>query len=264
MAKYISASKLCLVVLIRLFVEDHVPATASIEVLSFIGSHLDPAVKKVLPPTQKKRAASDDQYLLNLADFHALLSRHPCKQKIGDDESVLTLWDVLTAYLLRISNLHTMSYFFSTLGELLQPDVPKEEGGRRVNVLAANTPLGMFVRRIRVEFDNLQFPDVMKLWSSLEHYLQPLYDRASAPKIEPIEVNLTIERLGLQVLADPKDESDVQDDYGTAGGSLRTQILQHNMDDPSVRLRTMDLQDVGRLLEFQVERMRSRHEHWGR
>lgn len=259
MARYISASKLCLVVLTRIYVEDYVPPSGTIEVLSFIGYYIDPEIKRIAASQKKKASTDDSQYLLSLEELHGLLNLHTCQLPGKNARDDFTVWDVFKVYLLKISNMHTMCHFLSSLGALLLPDVAREDGGTRVNILAANSPLGLFVRRVRVESENLQFPDVMKLWSSFERFVQPLRDEGHALYVQPRQLYALARDLNVPEMGDPQDEVGEGDTDDAASGGLAGQILARSAESHG-RSEAVSVYDVGRLLEFQIERMRRKLE----
>lgn len=259
MASYVSASKLCLVVLTRLYVEGHVPSAASIEVLSFIGSRLDPETKLVTPKVQKKQDAQKDLSALSLQDFQNVLSEDKFSgpvEKLGSD---ITLWEVFGSFLLQISDLHTMCHFFSNFDVFSETVPTHTREGTSTKPLAPNSPLGLFIRRFRVEFGNMHFPEVVKLWYSFERYVRPLRDDSEACALRSSTIQALAVHLNLQTLRDPKDE-DSRLEF-IPSDTLEAQIIAQSMGNESDQTDLTSSHDFERLLEFQIEQMRSKLYH---
>lgn len=256
MASYVSASKLCLVVLTRLYVEGYVPSRAAVEVLSFIGSRLDPETKLVTVRPQKKQDSQKDLSALSLQDFRSILSRDELPGHVGRLGSDVELWEVFGSFLLQISDLHTMSHFFSNLDVFFETVPTLGEDGTFTQPLAPNSPLGLFIRRVRVEFSNMHFPEIVKLWYSFERYVRPLRDDAEAWGLRLHMTDAITTHLNLQTLRGPKDEDEGLEH--TASDTLEAQIIAQSMGNESDQADLTSSHDFDRLLEFQIEQMRSK------
>lgn len=260
MARYISASKLCLAILVQTYVDGYVPPSATIEVLSFVGSCIDPEIKRVRAKPQKRQETGDELSALRLEDFKGVLAGHQVSNDSNENPQAFTLWEVLVHYLFSIENLHAMCDFFSTCHDMLSakpnPDVSSsEKHQRRTYPLAGNSPLGLFIRRVRVEFDNLQFPDVIKLWYDFERFRQPLLDQSSIEFVEEYRLaSLKQQYPEIRHSSNDQDGEGSLDAWTNAPGA---QWMQDSLEQTTERMEKTSLHDMERLLEFQIERMRS-------
>ncbi|KAH6607332.1 anaphase-promoting complex subunit 5 [Trichoderma cornu-damae] len=179
MARYLSAAKIGLLVLTELYVEEAMPSDAVMPVLSFIASHLigyDPNGPATSQATRWKKAERSVSLVISIKDFEKLLGSYPFLVGLPGKR----LWDQFLSNLWGIDSLHSLGEFFerisSTLSKTredlrdqgLDPDEP--EPGIK---LSHNSPLGAFVRRSRLEYQNLAFHDCTELWEDLVRYREP-------------------------------------------------------------------------------------------
>jgi anaphase-promoting complex subunit 5 len=86
-----------------------------------------------------------------------------------------TLFDVFLKHVWEMKSLDSLFELFDRLGDLLarpREDGPQDDNPNQI-LLSQNSPLGVLVRRARVEFIRLQFDDAIRLWSGFIAYRAP-------------------------------------------------------------------------------------------
>ncbi|EGD86152.2 hypothetical protein H112_07080 [Trichophyton rubrum D6] len=169
-----------------------------------------------------------------------------------------SIWDLFLKRLWQFDCADTLDEFFSSLADvlarsreerLLDPEGAKEADEEQKKhgrvVLARHSPLGAFVRRVRLEYTKLQFHDAMSLWKALIRYRMPTY--AAWAKKNPAEAQPAVDanlcELGLDL-----DSPLARVMYGDLADGGR------GADEGA----GMSVRDVERLLEFQISKMQSK------
>lgn len=183
MARYITPSKIGLLALIELYVEEAVPNDAIIPVLSFLASHiLDSDLQSTTTSApggaanRWQRAERSIGLVVSVKDFEDLLLPFPAVDRLPGRR----LWDRFLEKLWGIDSLDALQEFFSrrphvlarTRDELRRMAELGEQPPSGI-LLARNSPLGAFVRKAVLEFTRLQFHHSVELWKALVNYRQP-------------------------------------------------------------------------------------------
>lgn len=163
MTRYLTPSKIGLLVLIELYTDGIVSTSSTISILSFILAQLLPSSSV----KQSGKASSTPQYpVLNLDTFESLLKQH----NAGSGHPGRSLWDHFLAKIWKIDSLDALHDFFARLNNLLAK--PREEikkdgemgipppSGDMI-LLSRISPFGSFLRKSKIEFERLKFGDVL-------------------------------------------------------------------------------------------------------
>ena len=158
MIRYLTPSKIGLLVLIALYTEAMVPDDAIIPILTFITSRLIPQSVSVTDTSNDSTSPS-----LLISDFE--------KVTRGFETTIpgRTLHDAFLRRIWAISSLHALHNFFRNLSRILtkpRPQLLLEPPPDDKILISRVSPLGVFVRRAQLEFVRLQFDDSVKLWIS--------------------------------------------------------------------------------------------------
>ncbi|KAF1913582.1 anaphase-promoting complex subunit 5-domain-containing protein [Ampelomyces quisqualis] len=234
--RYLTAQKISLLVLVRLYCNSALPSSSTIPILSFILSH---TVSPTSPSARSRRtfgsASSDHDTTFSVDVFEDVLQGH------ASNMPGRTLLDLFLKHMWEMSSFDALHDLIDNLGELLvvpsptdvQVDVPLD----RIH-LSKTSPLGAFVRRARLEFTRLQFDDAMKLWATFVKY------RASTAQwtkrlagIASIGVDRVAAEMGLR----PGDDL-----YEIAYGHLEDQGQEGG---------ALSTDDLDRILDFQLDRL---------
>ncbi|KAH8651748.1 anaphase-promoting complex subunit 5-domain-containing protein [Ilyonectria robusta] len=256
MARYLNPTKICLLVLTELYNEGAVPSDAVLPVLSFITSHLmdHPPAKATADQTARwNRAERTVSLVIAIKDFERLLGSYPFLMGMPGRK----LWDQFLGKLWDINSLDALHEFFENLLDMLAKS--KEERRRLVELgeleeeeeeeegikFSPNSPLGMFLRRARLEFQRLQFHDCTELWKNFVRYRQPTahYLKRKIPGFG----RLSFDNVLLQGEQEDWDHKGVMDLASVAYGDMLT-------GDQSSTL-AVSTDDIEVLLEFQIEQM---------
>lgn len=167
------------------------------------------------------------------------------------------LWDQFLGKLWDLNSLDALHKFFGQSGHLLAPSKQEKERLAELGVseeedsgirLWPNSPLGTFVRRMRLEFFRLQFSDFAELWKSFVRYRQPTahYLKRKTPGFGRLSFDNVL------LLGE-------QEDWGYGSTMELASVAYGDMltGDESSTL-PVSTDDVENLLEFQIEQMQSR------
>lgn len=240
MSRYLTPSKIGLLVLISLYAESAVPSTATIPILSFMVSHLLPVEFLSSRPDT------------SLPDQSFVITIDSLQKATITQASIIpgrTVWDLLLRRLWEINSFDALHVFFDALTLLLQ--LPRHYGHfdspdsrlanpRRI-LVSRGSPFGFFVRRSQLEFTRLQFHDGITLWKSFIAYRDPTL--ALWKRRNPGVGELSFDRNLEEELAGPDDRiRDIV--YGNSIGDMQAEA-------------SVSTDDVERLLEYQIARMQS-------
>ena len=237
MSRYLTPSKIGLLALISLYAESAVPSVATIPILSFLVFHVLPANSAA---SQKGSSLQLRYITLAIEEFQ--------KATISHVSGIpgRTIWDLLLNKLWELNSFDALHLFFDTLSSLLQkiPDEQQQDGvvsTTKPMRLSRASPLGLFVRRTRLEFTRLQFHDGVSLWRNFVVYRAPTLPQwrkrnQSAGHIS-FDTNLQEEQLDLT-------DRLTNVVYG--------EIARRAEHDASI-----STEDVEKLLEYQIDQMQS-------
>ncbi len=149
-----------------------------------------------------------------------------------------TLLELFLKSMWEMNSFDALHALFDNLGELLMSPPSIEEEVQDRIYLSKTSPLGVFVRRARLEFDRLQFEDTIALWSSYVKYRAPTAQWSKRlAGLAASGVDAVIADLGMQE-GDPV--------YEMAYGTL------NDTDDGT---QGISVDDLDRVLEFQLDRL---------
>lgn len=235
MSRYLTAQKISLLVLVKLYCESVLPSSATIPILSFVLSHTNSRTQSVW---RRRTFRKDLDPSFPIEAFEDVLQGQPSNMPGR------TLLDVFLKKMWEINSFDAMHEMFDTIGNLLvkgQDDDNELQGLEDPDriLLSKNSPLGTFIRRMRVEFTRLRFDDVTKLWSSFIAYRASTaqWNRriAEVASSSGIDFNATMMGLG------PGDEL-----FDIAYGDLTEVHTSGEM---------ISVDDFDRLLDFQLDKL---------
>jgi anaphase-promoting complex subunit 5 len=212
---------------------------AIIPVLSFIVSFVNYSVATRANEHKPKGLLS---VTASLEDFELLLTQQQSKV------TGRTLWDFLLHRLWSIDCLHALHQFFAELSNYItndqgQPHAATNDDAESTNriLLSPVSPLGIFIRKARLEFTRLQFHDSVRLWTALVRF------RASTEtawkRRQPTTLS-TVPDINLHSLSHDMDE-------------VFSQILYGSLRDTPSEEGFLSTDDIERVLEFQLSRLQS-------
>ncbi|KAF2751948.1 hypothetical protein M011DRAFT_463437 [Sporormia fimetaria CBS 119925] len=232
--RYLTAQKICVVVLVKLYCESFLPSSATIPVLSFILSQVQPA-----GPFSRQLRGHEAKYdpSISIRAFEEVL------QKLDAIMPGRTLLDMFLQRLWDVDSFDALCDLFGGLGKLLlhdrpdyEPD-PGEQPQSRIT-LAKTSPLGAFVRRASLEFTRLQFEAAVKLWVSFVKY--------RAPTIRWVHRLPDLAESGADINAQKMDLQPGDGLFDVAYGSLY---------DGDQGEQALGMDDLERMLDFQIEKL---------
>ena len=227
MSRYLTPSKICLLILINMYCDGFVPSDCTMVVLSFITDQLLPETTR----RERRQAKVTEAIGPTIEDYSKVLS--PLKARMAMEPGS-GLWQEFLRVSWKLTDLDQLFNFFQSLPQLfmIRRHEPQE---RQVEipqvVLGPKSLFGAFIRRSRVEFERLPFQDAMALWHNYDHFRTPA---KPAGAVDPI-----IEEFGLEA---PATFYETMDSSCTSEGSVRGKLSSFDME---------------RLLTFQVEKMQS-------
>jgi anaphase-promoting complex subunit 5 len=238
MSRYLTPSKVALLCLASLYTDGVIPNTSAVSVLSFL-------VLQILPLGSLDATSLsfkyDKNHAVSIQEFEEALSVH------SSSVPGRSVWDLFLKKLWALDCCDALEVFFGRVSSMLVKTREEQIRDRDNGILpqpgkmllSRCSPLGVFVRRSRLEFTRLQFQDSVKLWKAFIKYRLPTYRtwarKNPADNQTPIDINLVA--LGLD------------------GSSHLSQILYGNVEDDSDNEHSISTKDVERLLEFQVGEM---------
>ena len=236
MSRYLTPSKISLLVLVSLYCDSVVPNQAIIPVLSFIVTRIIPSTT----PSETTSSGATINSAVTIDDLEKLMRSHPSNQPGR------TLYDQFLKRLWSIDCLHSLHRFFKDLsGCLVPPHEPNtgEVAPRPTGhvVLTRVSPLGMFLRRAQLEFTRIQFHDAVNLWTAFLKFRAPTEDvwRKRNPSAARLSFDAGISDLSLE----NRDDL-LQACYGS--------LDANDLDDAE-----FSTEDIEAMLEFQLDRLQS-------
>lgn len=239
MARYLTPSKVGLLVLVSVYTEKMVPASASIPVLSFLISSLQP---EFLGDNLGKAVSAPKDAAVSIDGFQAANMSH------ASAIPGRTVWDLFLKKMWEIDSLDAFHFFLGRIELFLQKNIKESELTSIADpvqdrmLLSKASPLGAFVRRAQLEFSRLRFHDGVKLWQKFVGYRLPTLPlwrkRNPLASAGEWDVNLSI--------------------YGSNDKSILARIAYGDTD-PSRPdgMKYISAEDIEKLLEHQVNAMHS-------
>lgn len=240
MSRYLTSSKIGLLALISLYVDSAVPTAFTVSVLSFIVSELLSFTNSNSMPISSSRQHC---FTLSIDDFRTALMYFP------SGIPGRSIWDLFLKELWQIDSVNSIHVFFDSLVSLLEAPVEalsRSEDSTAIPIrdrmrLSKTSPLGLFVRRSRLEFTRLQIHDVISLWKSFVAFRQPTFLKWR--KRNPIRPNTISD-------ANSMDSNYSQNDK-------IKEVLYGDPDGVLLGNTNFSTDDVGKIFEFQVDQLQS-------
>jgi len=238
MSRYLTPSKVGLLVLASVYADGVVPNSETSSILSFLVSHIlhDNSNPLTVP-------VADANHVVPVSAFESALSSH------SSGIPGRTVWDLYLKKLWSLDCFDSLDQFITNLTALLtrSPEQVKadQENGEEVTSLGhvvRTSPLGAFIRRSCVEYTRLQFQDGITLWQDLIAYRAPTRQvwekRNPADGRSALDVNL----------------SDLHIDVSHP----LSQLMYGRLADEEEAGSGFSAHDVEKLIEFQVAEMQRR------
>ena len=255
MSRYLTPSKIGLLVLVQLYSENAFPSEAILPILSFITSHVmnyDGASFRTSQNRDWQKATRDFGLLHSVRIFEELLGSYPSLNGLPGRK----LWDQFLGRLWGINSLDALHEFFEKLSLLSanSTSARDQRGGSDTTgdmiliKFSQTSPFGIFVRRSRLEYQRLRFQDCVELWKKLVSYRQPTadYRRRKNPNLG----NLSFDQV---LLAGERE--------GWSSGALSELASITYGDMPNGEQEatsTISTNDIEILLDFQVAHIQSK------
>lgn len=227
--RYLTASKISLLVLTQLYCESEFPSSATVPVLSFVLSHTFPTA-----PSAARKPHTLEQHVapLSIRTFEEILQNHTSSMPGRSllDDFLRCLW--------RMNSIDALFNLFNDLGNLLGP--PNEEQSQETKrmYLSPTSPLGALVRQAHLEFARLPFDDIVHLWCAFIAYRAPTAQWARRLSgMASSNVDIVATDLGLS-----KEDSLFEITYG------------HILED-GTSATSLSHDDLERILEFQLDKL---------
>ncbi|CAG5177920.1 uncharacterized protein ALTATR162_LOCUS8444 [Alternaria atra] len=231
--RYLTAQKISLLVLTRLYCSSSLPYSATIPILSFIlSNNLPPAQSSARPRRSHNSNQQDTSFSIDA--FEDVLAEH------ASNMPGRTLLDLFLKHMWEMNSFDALHALFDSILDLVTPPPPgtqDEESPDRI-YLSKTSPLGAFVRRAHLEFTRLQFDDSMKLWSSFIRYRAPTAQWTKRlAGLASGGVDMVVSEMGLRAGDDVYEIAygHLEEDYEEGAG--------------------MSLNDLDRILDFQLDRL---------
>ncbi|KAF2867178.1 anaphase-promoting complex subunit 5-domain-containing protein [Massariosphaeria phaeospora] len=227
--RYLTAHKISLLILVKIYCGSPLPASATIPVLSFIISHSIPSVSST---ARARPCLENGETSFSVGAFEDAL------QGIASSMPGRTLLDLFLKHMWELSSFDTLHDLFDGMGHLVRErdDAAAEPLADRM-YLSRTSPVGAFVRRARLEFIRLQFDDAMKLWSAFIRYRAPTAQwtkRLAGYALDGVD------KIAGEMGLGPGDDL-----YEVAYGHLAVEEREG----------TISIDDFDRLLEFQLDQL---------
>ncbi|KAF2021731.1 hypothetical protein BU24DRAFT_362512, partial [Aaosphaeria arxii CBS 175.79] len=235
-SRYLTAQKVSLLVLVKLYCDAVLPSSATIPVLSFILSQNVPRPSSF---ARGRNSRQDHDASFSIDAFEEVLQGH------ASNMPGRTLLDIFLKQMWEVNSFHALHELFESSGHLLargpgDPDRIEPEYQDQV-LLAQASPLGLFVRRMQVEFHRLPFDDAMRVWSSFIVYRAPTAQWNK--RIAGLAGTSGIDRNAAELGIGPGDKL-----FDLAYGDLADEVVSSD---------ALSVEDFSRLLEFQCDKLQS-------
>lgn len=152
MSRFLTPSKVCLLLLIDLDRDGSIPMKYSMPVISFFASH-------TIGRAQDQGSSQPPPTPPSLKDFETLFS---ASESARPGRS---LWDLFLIKLWELHDLVTFTDFLQNLTKVTEPPAEGEPNTKRFKC-SPTSPMGQFARRCHLESVRLQFHDQHQLWEN--------------------------------------------------------------------------------------------------
>lgn len=238
MGRFLTPSKIALLVLAQVYVKGSIPLSGTVKVLNVL-------ISRILFD------ANDSGEFLRQQDGESILD---LERALAGQQSVMpgrTVWDLFLKSLWTIDCADALEWFVSEMPSLLaktreemlkerDEGVPPEPTGKIVRT----SPLGAFIRRCALEYLRLQFQDSAGLWMDFVAYRMPTkgaFTRKNPHALRnAFDVNL----------------ADIGVDVSHPLAAIMFRPLLDRVEEQGKVSSTYDSE---RLMEFQVSEMQSKH-----
>jgi anaphase-promoting complex subunit 5 len=247
-SRYLHPIKIGLLALIEIYSEGAVPNDGILPILTFITSHL--IDEYITDEARDYQSESLVRMITSITDFERVL--YPYIATVGLPGR--RLWDFFLLRIWEVDSLDAMHRFFEQRPSLL---VKSKEEQRRLAELGQQpprgvrfsyrSPFGTFVRRCHVEFTRLRFQDACELWREFVKYRQPTetYWKRRNPNIQPLSFDSVL------LIGEHEWGIRTKDLINVTYGDM---IIK----DLDIEGLPVSIDDLDRLLEFQIEHMQSK------
>jgi anaphase-promoting complex subunit 5 len=160
MSRFLTPSKICILLLVQLYRDGNAPSKSTIPLLSFISKHtihrspLNASNQTPLTPP-------------SIEGFEALLGSH---QSAVPGRS---LYHLFVDHLWAIHDFVTFTAFLQDQTSVTAPLQEQPEGSKAKFACSPTSPSGQFARRCYLESVRLQFSDAYQLWEDLVVFREP-------------------------------------------------------------------------------------------
>ncbi|KAF1966915.1 hypothetical protein BU23DRAFT_517061 [Bimuria novae-zelandiae CBS 107.79] len=230
-SRYLTAPKISLLLLVKLYCTSGFPSSAVVPVLSFILSHTFPTTPSA---ARTSRVVEQHDVMLSSRAFRDLLQ----DQKGNIPGS--TLLDDVLKHMWEMNSIDRLFGLFSDLAVLLDPSKAEQTEKEKIEYiqLSPTSPLGAFVRRARLEFARLPFDDIVRLWCAFVAYRAPTALWTKRLTASPLlHVDHVVAKMGLS----PQD-------------NLFHGAYAHLLEGESIS-DSFSVDDLERLFEFQLDKL---------
>ncbi|KAI9660830.1 MAG: anaphase promoting complex subunit 5 [Trizodia sp. TS-e1964] len=239
MTRHITPPKIGLLALIFLYTDSQLAPRSITPILSYIAEQL-------LPNTTHKDAFSRSNpyyFIINIQDFQKATISH------ASIWPRRTVWELFLKKLWDIDSLDALHVFVESLASILhdgngqQSQRDPRPGNASIEPedirLSRNSPFGRFVRKTQLEFARLQFHDEVSLWQSFVTYREPSLPmwRHDHPNSSGLNFDINLQWVNL------------------GWGRSVSQKIYATLKENGTPRGLASIDDVERLLEFQVESM---------
>jgi anaphase-promoting complex subunit 5 len=171
MPRYLTPARICLLVLVRLYLSGRASTPSSLLLLDFIARRTTAAL-------QHNLHALDDQKALCSSDIPGF--GHKLQQWTSKFPG-RSIYDVLLQGIWDLNGLDSLNTLITQLRQLTEPALEDEEEEEADLAeclrITPSSPVGQFVRRCYVEFTRLQFAESQTLWNSFAAYRSSTRDQ---------------------------------------------------------------------------------------
>lgn len=160
MSRFLTPSKICILLLIQLYRDGNVLSKSTIPLLSFISKH---TIHRSPLNTSNQQPLTPP----SIEEFEALLKSH---------ESAIpgrSLYQLFVDHLWAVHDFVTFTAFLQNQTLVTAPLQEHVEGSKVKLVCSPTSPIGQFARRCHLESVRLQFSDAYQLWEDLVVFREP-------------------------------------------------------------------------------------------
>lgn len=236
MGRFLTPSKIALLVLAQIYIKGLIPFASTGQVLRFL-------LSRILFDADASDRDIFSEDVGSVSDI---------EHSLFDQPSVVpgrSIWDLFLKYIWAIDCADALEWFISDMSQYLGKSREELLKGRDEGLtpepntkVVRTSPLGLFIRRCAIEYMKPQFQESMVLWLEFVGYRMPT--KASFARRNPQLVRNTFD----SVL------SDLEIDYNHPVAGIVLRPLIENMES---ECKPYSIYDSEKLMEFQVSEMQS-------